>query len=91
MRILELIRRSAEPSTRNETNKGTQMITNLKDLFRLPHPLNVAVKELHMAQLELLQAHGALEAAKGHVAVLGERVKRLQATVDAYSKSAESA
>jgi hypothetical protein len=66
------------------------MIDKIRDMFRLPHPLNVAVKELQMAQLELLQAHGALEAAKGHVSVLGERVKRLQATVDLYSKSEES-
>ena len=66
------------------------MFSKIKDLFGLPHPMNVAVKELHMAQLDLLEAQGSLENAKGRVSILGERVKRLQSTVDAYAKTNEN-
>jgi hypothetical protein len=55
--------------------------------FSPPSPLDVAAKQLRLAQLNLLEAHGALEAAKGHVRVLEERVARLKVTVQAYSET----
>jgi len=55
--------------------------------FQLPTPLDVAAKELRLAQLELLSACGAREAATGRVTVLEARVKRLEATVNTYSKT----
>lgn len=55
--------------------------------FSPPNPLDVAIKQLRLAQLHLLEACGSLEAAKGHVAVLQERVKRLQVTVQTYSET----
>jgi len=64
---------------------------NILNPFRLPTPLDVAAKELRLAQLELLAACGAREAAAGRVTVLESRVKRLEATVVTYSKSMQDA
>jgi hypothetical protein len=66
---------------------------NLKLLkaFAPPTPLDMATKQLRLAQLNLLEAAGALEAAKGHVNVLTERVRRLQSDVQRYSETAEAA
>ncbi len=58
--------------------------------FSPPSPLDMATKQLRHAQLQLLEACGAMEAAKGHVLVLQERVKRLQSTVQTYSETAGS-
>jgi hypothetical protein len=58
--------------------------------FVQPSPLDIATKQLRFAQIQLLDACGALEAAKGHVSVLQERVKRLQSTVQTYSETPQS-
>ena len=58
--------------------------------FKQPSPLDVAVKQLRFAQLQLLEANGAREAAIGHVNVLEARVKRLQQTVQMYSETPSS-
>jgi hypothetical protein len=64
---------------------------NFMKPFQLPTPLDVATKELRLSQLELLQACGAREAAAGRVTVLEARVKRLQATVVAYTEASPDA
>ena len=58
--------------------------------FATPTPLEVATKQLHVAQLQLLEALGAREAANGHVSVLEARVERLQQTVQTYSGTPRS-
>jgi len=65
----------------------THPMNVLKSYFSPPSPLDMATKQLRLAQLNLLEACGALEVAKGHVAVLQERVKRLQSTVQTYSET----
>lgn len=52
--------------------------------FKLPSPGEVAQRELHKAELELLNAHTNLEACRvemksceAHIGVLTERIKRL--------------
>jgi len=62
----------------------------LFNLFKQPSPLDVAIKQLRFAQLQLLEANGAREAAIGHVNVLEARVKRLQQTVQTYSETPSS-
>lgn len=54
--------------------------------FKLPSPDEVAQRELHRAELELLNAHTNLEscrvemkACEAHIGVLTERIKRLTA------------
>jgi hypothetical protein len=59
----------------------------LFNLFSPPSPLDLAIKQLRLAQLQLLEACGARESAQGHVTVLEARVKRLQATVQTYSET----
>lgn len=56
--------------------------------FRLPEPGDVAARELHEANLELLHAHTRREAARvelrsceAHIDILNERRKRLEAYV----------
>ena len=63
----------------------------LFNLFKQPSPLDVAIKQLRFAQLQLLEANGAREAAIGHVNVLEARVKRLQQTVQTYSETPPAA
>jgi hypothetical protein len=63
---------------------------NLTNPFKHPTPLDVATKQLRFAQLQLLEANGAKEAAIGHVDVLEVRVKRLQETVQAFSTPSPS-
>ena len=62
----------------------------LFNLFKQPSPLDIAIKQLRFAQLQLLEANGAREAAIGHVNVLEARVKRLQQTVQTYSETPSS-
>jgi hypothetical protein len=63
---------------------------NLFKMFRQPDPIDIAVKQLRLAQLQLLEACGAREAAQGHVTVLETRIRRLQQTVEGYAKNNEA-
>jgi hypothetical protein len=56
-------------------------------IFKQPDPMDVAVKHLHTAQLQMLEACGVRENAQAHVTILETRIKRLQQTVESYAKN----
>jgi hypothetical protein len=63
---------------------------NLFNLFSAPKPADIAEKHLRLAQLQLLEAHGAREAANAQVNALQERVRRLTTTVQTLSAESPS-
>lgn len=67
------------------------MKKSLASLFAPPQPIDVAKKELHLAELDLLAAQRAQESAAGHVETLKSRIKRLHMQVAGYAANARSA
>lgn len=53
-------------------------------LPQLPQPKDVVAKELHIAQLSLLEAYGAQESANGRATILETRVARLKETLKSF-------
>lgn len=60
-------------------------------MFALPQPIDVAKKELHATELDLLEAQRAQEAYAGYVETLKLRRNRLYAQVAGYANSSQAA
>jgi hypothetical protein len=59
------------------------LYTELKEVFKLPSPIEVAAKQLATAELELLKAETGVEYASALVTFNKTQIKRLRAYISA--------
>jgi hypothetical protein len=59
------------------------LYTELKEVFKLPSPIEVAAKQLATAELELLKAETGVEYAAALVTFNKTQIKRLRAYISA--------